>query len=102
MNIQKELIKYQSETAKRFNMKIPLSILKEYVETLEKLEIDNLSLEIIDNHVGLDYYLFISEEHKLVNVEVTPAQTQPRYIDAKVSLRPVKIATLVLNNDYTK
>lgn len=83
-------------------MKIPLSILKEYVETLEKLEIDNLNLEIIDNHIGPDYCLVISEEHKLVNVEVNPTQKQPRYIGAKFSLQPVKIATLVLNNDYTK
>lgn len=83
-------------------MKIPLSILKEYVETLEKLEIDNLNLEIMDNRIGPDYCLVISEEHKLVNVEVNHAQKQPRYIDAKFSLRPVKIATLVLNNDYTK
>lgn len=103
MNIQKELIKYQTETAKRFNRNIPLSTLKEYINTLETLEINELSLEII-NTTGLPehYCLVISEEHKLVNVEVNHAQKQPRYIDAKFSLQPVKIATLVLNNDYTK
>lgn len=99
MNIQKELIKYQTETAKRFNMNIPLSTLKEYINTLETLEINELSLEII-NTTGLPehYCLVVSEGHKLVTVDVDPVEKQPRTIYAKASLQPVNIATLVLFN----
>lgn len=100
MNIQKELIKYQSETTKRFSMKIPLSKLKEYVKTLEELETDELNLEIINNYIGPDYCLFISEEQKLVTVESNPIQKQSKYIDTQFSLQPVRVATLVLNTNY--
>lgn len=100
MNIQKELIKYQSETAKRFSMKIPLSTLKEYVKTLEKLELDELNLEIVSNRIGPDYCLFISEEQKLVAVESNPIQKQYKYTDSQFSLQPVSVATLVLNTNY--
>ena len=98
MNIQKELIKYQSETAKRFSMKIPLSKLKEYVETLEALSFDEPEIQTNNNNdIPEIYRLFISEQYELVATEVDSVEKQARYVSAKVKLQPVKAATLMLN-----
>lgn len=79
-------------------MKIRIDKLKEYITTLEALNLDELEIQINnDNELPEMCCLFISEQSKLVATEVDSVEKQARYISANFVLQPVKVATLMLN-----
>lgn len=80
-------------------MKIPTLILKEYIETLNKLGIEELELDITENIMLPEYCLITSEELKIVGTEVNSIDKQARYVNAKFKLQPTKIATLLIRKN---
>jgi hypothetical protein len=78
-------------------MKIPIDKLKEYINTMETLGINELEVNTnYSDDLPEMYCLFIPHEPSLIGVSAIESTT-PRCVDAIIKLQDKPTATLLLN-----